>query len=167
MTEHRLEPVYGEDYERFYGKLDYSGKRVLDIGADVGSTADFFLLKGAKDVIAVEPDEAFYKELVANAEKIDGLHPIKRSIEGPGDLAGLYELYSPDIVKMDCEGCEIHALALGDDAFTIPTGYVVETHSAPITTQWILKLLLLSYEIVSIDNWVEHVSIITALRRAR
>lgn len=165
MPEPRVNPVYDEDYERFYGKLDYAGKRVLDIGADIGSTADFFLLRGARDVVAVEPNPSFYEELVKNAEKLGGIQPVKMRIESPDDLIHLYGRYNPDIVKMDCEGCEIHALFLNDNLFAIPIGYVVETHSASTTTQWLLKLMLTSYEIIDVDNWTAQVSMITALKK--
>ena len=44
----RVRPIYDEDYDFQWGKIDYKGKTVLDLGADIGSTADFFLGKGLR-----------------------------------------------------------------------------------------------------------------------
>ena len=52
-----------EDYNKMYGFLDYTNKKVIDIGADIGSTALFFLDKGANIVLAVEGNKERYKEL--------------------------------------------------------------------------------------------------------
>lgn len=46
--------LYEVFVEKIYG-TNYQGKRVLDIGAYRGETTLFFLLSGAKEVVAVEP----------------------------------------------------------------------------------------------------------------
>ena len=47
----------------------------------------------------------------------------------PEQLTELYLLYKPDVVKLDCEGCEAQLLGLSDDIFGIPKYYVMETHT--------------------------------------
>ncbi len=49
-----------------YEGIDVNGKVVIDVGAFVGDTAIYFLLKGAKKVIAIEPLPANYEELLYN-----------------------------------------------------------------------------------------------------
>lgn len=53
-------------YEEQYGMLDVKGKTVLDIGANIGDTAIYFALKGAKRVYALEPFPRSYDLLVKN-----------------------------------------------------------------------------------------------------
>jgi hypothetical protein len=42
------------DYIWSYGSIDWKGKYVLDIGADIGSSALFFLMEGAKYIYLLE-----------------------------------------------------------------------------------------------------------------
>lgn len=46
--------IYRENYDVQWGQTNYKDTIVLDFGADVGSTASFFLQKGAKKVVAIE-----------------------------------------------------------------------------------------------------------------
>ena len=61
-----------EDYRQDYGMVDYAEKVVLDLGADVGSSADYFLRCGARRVVAVEGHPALYQELWKNSRAITG-----------------------------------------------------------------------------------------------
>jgi hypothetical protein len=49
-----------------YEGIDVNGKVVIDVGAFVGDTAMYFILKGAGRVIAIEPLPANYEELLDN-----------------------------------------------------------------------------------------------------
>jgi FkbM family methyltransferase len=49
-----------------YEGVDVNGKVVIDVGAFVGDTAMYFILKGARRVIAIEPLPANYEELLDN-----------------------------------------------------------------------------------------------------
>jgi predicted methyltransferase len=60
-------PIFGEDYSKHW-KADFKGKVVLDLGADYGSTAFYFLQKGAREVIAVEGDRILALNLAKNAK---------------------------------------------------------------------------------------------------
>ena len=46
-----------KEQEPTYGHLDYTGATVMDIGANIGASADMFYRKGAKKVICYEPLE--------------------------------------------------------------------------------------------------------------
>jgi FkbM family methyltransferase len=52
-----------------YKWLPVKGKIVLDVGANIGDSSLYFLLKGADKVIAVEPFSHYYNILVQNIEE--------------------------------------------------------------------------------------------------
>ena len=125
----RIKPLHEDiPYNLHWGFLDYGGKRVLDIGADCGSTADFFLQLGAWDVIAVEGDEKFYEELLKNSKIISGIIPVKMFIDSSQSIVNLLETYKPDIVKIDIEYYEILLNSVPDDKLTLAKDYVIECH---------------------------------------
>lgn len=117
-------------WETEYGFVDYKGKRVMDIGADWGRTADYFLQKGAKEVIAVEGNPVFYRKLEENAKRfLPDMTPILLPIRGQGDFADLIKSWKPDLMQVDCEGCEIFLFRVADWIFSLVPEYLVETHS--------------------------------------
>ena len=76
MSQQNLPSWHGEDFERDWGFLDVDGKVVLDLGADYGSTAAFFLSKGAAKVICVEsyaPDYAALAELSLREPRVTAI----------------------------------------------------------------------------------------------
>lgn len=127
-----------------YSLVDVKGKEVVDIGASIGDSAIYFVLKGAKKVYAVEPHPIAYNEMLDNIKlnnMYDRITPINAAIGSkPGfifietiacanDIATIYygtnsnsgsfkvpvitldqlvKEYNikPDVLKMDCEGCE-------------------------------------------------------------
>jgi len=83
--------ILKECYE-IYGRYDYRGKVVLDIGADFGLSPKFFIDHGAKKVIAYSPLRQ------------------KRQFKDPR-IIWIREYWqgeerSADFLKIDCEGCE-------------------------------------------------------------
>lgn len=125
----RIPPVFDENYDKHYELNWWEGKRVLDIGADVGSTADYFLRKGAREVIAVEGSEGYYVKLVENSKRIANITPVLKWISCVDDIASLIAEYKPDLVKMDCEGCEAFLPDVNDSVVASVPEYVVETHT--------------------------------------
>lgn len=135
-----IHPLFSQDdYEQHYPLNWWKDKTVLDIGADVGSTADFFLRKGAKKIIAVEGNEALYEQLVKNAEEIPGIVPILKFVKSAKDLQDVFEqalrMGPVDVVKLDCEGCEEHLY------YVVPLelierfpAFVIETHGGKLLT---------------------------------
>jgi FkbM family methyltransferase len=116
--------------------VNVDGKTVLDVGAYIGDTALLWLFKGAKRVIAVEPVKEHYEVLVENCKNLPVI-TLLASIGEPvpwipqsvgldtyglrvpkGDLLldvptyslqQLVKEYRPEVVKLNCEGCE-HAI---------------------------------------------------------
>jgi FkbM family methyltransferase len=66
----KFKHFYGAIYEVFdnedYKFLNVQNKSVLDIGAFVGDSPIYFILKGAKKVYAIEPHPESYKEMIEN-----------------------------------------------------------------------------------------------------
>ena len=93
------------EYEKcYYG--DFTGSAILDIGGDMGSSAVWFVQRGAKKVIVFEKDEKYYplwEELRhAIGEIADKIE--YRKEEATTDKIKDIEY---DVLKVDCEGCEM------------------------------------------------------------
>jgi len=63
---HLYNAIYETFEEKQWGFLKVKNKNVLDIGAFVGDSPIYFVLKGAKKVYAIEPHPDAYKEMLAN-----------------------------------------------------------------------------------------------------
>ena len=59
-------PIYEVFEEEEYKFLNVKDKNVLDIGAFVGDSSIYFILKGAKKVYAIEPHPDAYNEMIEN-----------------------------------------------------------------------------------------------------
>jgi len=158
---------FGEDwkkYEKDWGKIDYQNKVVLDIGADIGSTSDFFFQKGASKVIAVEGNPNFWRVLIENylKYKFNGWYgeAVLLMIQSSKDYEDLIEKYSPDVVKVDCEGCEIYLKDVRSQILTKVSEYIVETHSDEIFQALLNKFQHEGFSIEDINEWAPHIRII-------
>jgi FkbM family methyltransferase len=73
--------------EGAYEAVNCKDKDVIDVGAFVGDSAIYFILRGARRVIAVEPHPKAYKELIENI-KLNGLEkriiPINAALSSVG-----------------------------------------------------------------------------------
>jgi len=88
----KFKHFYGAIYEVFdnedYKFLNVQNKSVLDIGAFVGDSPIYFILKGAKKVYAIEPHPAAYKEMIENIKlnnMEDKIIPINMGISYDND----------------------------------------------------------------------------------
>ncbi|MCD6535842.1 MAG: FkbM family methyltransferase [Thaumarchaeota archaeon] len=129
-------------FEKEYS-ISVEDRKVLDIGAYIGDTAIYWVLRGAKVVYAVEPVPEHYELLSLNAKGLP-IVPILGSVgckvpripeligsaiygehgllyEKIGNISGwidvpqyslieLVDKYDPDVIKIDCEGCEHYIL---------------------------------------------------------
>jgi predicted RNA methylase len=97
-------------YERVYGGLHYQGKTVLDVGADVGSTADYFIQKGAACVYAIEGDQRLFDKLCQNVKTVlkdptfAVVKPWHIFLNDAETIAGVLYQARADIVKFDLDG---------------------------------------------------------------
>jgi hypothetical protein len=102
--------------KRYYDRLKHvEGRTVVDIGAGVGDSTVYFALRGAGRVIALEPIEEYYRELVENIKlnNIEDRVIVLNECAGTDTLATLTNRYdiNEGVLKIDCEGCEYTVLA--------------------------------------------------------
>jgi tRNA G37 N-methylase Trm5 len=89
-------------WERYYlPNFDLKDKTVLDAGAGSGETILFYLMHGAKHVIAVEPDPVAFSLLKQNSETNNW--PVTLFNE---PLTRKHLEMQFDFAKLDCEGGE-------------------------------------------------------------
>lgn len=152
MTKRIICPWGKEDYDNMYGSLNFKGKIVLEIGAEIGSTAQFFLERGAVKVISVEREDILFEQLKENFKDDKRVIPLKIDIQPNVYLEWLILKYLPDIVHMDCEGCEVVLLENVDNwIFQIPDAYQIEVHHEEIRyNKFIKKFKSLGYKIIKI-----------------
>lgn len=128
-----------EDYDKHWNFTDFKGKVILDIGADYGSTAYYFLQKGVLRVIAVEGDDYLAEQLKQNFKDNPKVVPIHLMIRSGRQIEELIEKYRPDIVKVDIEGDEKHIL---DVDVRKAKEWLIETHTNDIhkyLVEWFVK----------------------------
>lgn len=63
--------VLGVFYNEEYNNLNVDNKLIVDIGANIGDSAIYFAIKGAREVIALEPYPSTFQSLKENV-KING-----------------------------------------------------------------------------------------------
>jgi len=98
----KLQCCYWHEFEQAYGRLDVKDKTITIIGNDCGSSALYFLLKGAKHVIGYEKEKQLNKKF---KEKVCKDLQICDKVDVNGEWSGK-EYPNTDIFIMDCEGCE-------------------------------------------------------------
>ena len=124
-------PVIAPDVPEDFSVLwpaDYQGKTVLDIGADRGSTASYFLRNGARFVICVEGDPNKFRQLEANLPSLRNAKAIFKWISSPSDMTELLWLNSADIVKIDVEGAEQYLFGVDPWVIQQHPNYMIELH---------------------------------------
>ncbi len=92
------------DYIWSYSSINWKGKIVLDIGADIGSSALFFLMNGAYYVYLLENSN----EYKTTYETIKQKYPILKDSIMLNNLNNIP--HNIEVLKMDCEGCELSLL---------------------------------------------------------
>jgi DNA-directed RNA polymerase beta subunit len=122
----RIPRMLDEDYNKHWNYTSFVGKTVLDLGADYGSTADYFLVNGAERVVAVEGDKELARKLHGNFGKDKRVVPVEKWIGSGKDVNMLIEKYRPDIVKVDIEGQEKSLL---DVDVGKAKEWLIETHT--------------------------------------
>lgn len=130
MTQHvkKIKPRYSENYDYHWGFASFHNKTVLDLGADYGSTASYFLQNGAQRVIAVESDPKLFSKLVANYTGNSLITAINLEVRDPQQIESLVSRFKPDILKADCEGCELNLLKVEERTLKAVPEFLIETH---------------------------------------
>lgn len=138
----KIKHIADEDYDKHYGSrsfnISYKDKTILDLGAFIGDSAEYFLHVGAKLVIAVEGDRdtnlgvgTLFPQLEKNVKEYFGgsVIPINCWIDKPEQIEEWILAYKPGIVKADIEGAEIHLFNMKDEIWKMVPEYIVECHA--------------------------------------
>ena len=106
-------------YDDRYGVINYGGKDVIDVGAFIGDTAIYFVRRGARRVVAIEPHPKAFTELIRNI-KLSGLGntviPINAAL---GSTSGI------TCVPMDLDLGSIMAMYFGPSTGSCNDGFSV------------------------------------------
>jgi hypothetical protein len=142
-------PLFPEDdYNRHY-PFDFKDKQVLDFGADYGSTAYYFLEKGAVKVTAVEGDIHLYKQLLEN---INGDSRVKANyclIESSKDFERFLD-GNEEIVKVDLEGAEIFLLGVNSQLIAKHPIWIIECHNRVFIKKLVKRFRQLNYKLKTV-----------------
>jgi len=125
-------PLYNENYDDCWGSVDYKDKVVLDLGADYGSTAYYFLKHGAKRVVAVEGDPPLASQLLTNYDNHPQVECVYGWIDAPKGIEFLIRRYcahpSCDLAKVDIEGAEKHIAMVDPQWLLSIREWLIEVH---------------------------------------
>ena len=165
-----------------YWKLNnLEGKVILDVGGFIGETAIFFLSKGAKKVIVVEPVKENIDILLKNIEMNGFLNNVIVLDEGLANYDGYLEVsynnfgadfgrelglnkikikvrnidyflsFKPDIAKFNCEGCEKSILYANPDYIKAIGEWFIQTHEEGLENK--IKSLMLNFGFTLIEEY--------------
>ncbi len=153
-TESRIivipEVAIGESYDWSYRYLDVKNKIILEFGADIGSSASWFLRHGARNVYSVEGNRAWFDQLVKNAEKMDRrCCPIYSFITSSRQIQAIMDSVGKiDLLHMDIEGAEKYLLDLTDEVWKRIDQYSIEVHKElGLLLNFVERFIRLNYEV--------------------
>jgi len=126
-----IPPIYNEDYNDHWNFTSFENKVVLDLGADYGSTAYYFLRNGAIKVIAVEGDQQLAEKLRRNFQNDKRVICIHGFINETKQISDLILQHHPNLVKVDIEGNEKLILNLSNEDLK-RVEWLIEAHSDEI-----------------------------------
>ncbi len=146
MDHKKLPSRYGEDYVAHWNYTTFEGKTILDLGADYGSTASFFLEHGAKKIIAVEGREDEFRKLQENYMDDPSVTCIYTFIMGPNHIKKFIDDHKPDLVKADIEMAENYMLEMDNETLRQVPEYLIETHRYEDLAKFWIKFRDLKYK---------------------
>jgi len=143
-------PLYGENYDLCWSQTCYEGKTVLDLGADYGSTAYYFLKRGARQVVAVEGDRTLALKLEKNFWNDDRVICLRKWINDSFDfeiIIMIANAYHCDIAKVDVEGAEKHLVGVHPEALRSIPEWLIEAHTKQVCDELSKVFLNLGFRV--------------------
>lgn len=149
MSATNIKPIYGEDYAHHW-PIEVKGKTVIDIGADYGSTAFYFMKKGALRVVCVEGNPALFKHLQANMRFLPNCVAVYKHLLSASDFADVLQ-YPAEIVKVDVEGAEKHLLNVDPTVLQQHYEWIMEIHRMVNQNQMIAYFQQAGFDVVHLS----------------
>jgi len=140
-----IQPIYGENYDDHWRGMSIKGRRILDLGCDLGSTADYFLRNGAISVVGVDANQEYIES--AWNSNLDNFLPIRMIITHSKQVEVLINTIMPDVVKVDIEGAEAVLLDLSREILRKPLEWGIETHTSELFERISEKYLSAGFEV--------------------
>ncbi|MBX5326733.1 MAG: hypothetical protein ACQXXH_06170 [Candidatus Bathyarchaeia archaeon] len=125
-----IPPIYDEDYEGHWNFTSFENKIILDLGADYGSTAFYFLRKGVNKVIAVEGDTRLASKLKLYFQNNEKVVALEEFVDSSKKIETLISKYCPNLIKVDIEGAEKYILGITNAERV--NEWLIEAHSNEI-----------------------------------
>jgi hypothetical protein len=144
-------PYYGEDYDKHWGFTVFRNKVVLDVGADYGSTAYYFLKRKATAVIAVEGNVELWNGLMRHYGNKRNVCCVFKMIASSGDFEELLKQFHVDVAKVDIEGAEAFIVGVPPKLIIDCPEWLIETHSSEIATKLEDHFLSLLFNVSMLD----------------
>ena len=155
-------PIHGEDYSHHW-PVNVQGKTVIDLGADYGSTAYYFIRKGAIRVICVEGNPLRYSQLQANMRFLPNCVAVYRNIQSPADLTDVLKNIA-ETVKVDIEGAEAHLLKVAPSLVQQHYEWIIEVHRNMDGNAFIRYFQSAGFDAVNVFPWGVGLTVIHFLR---
>jgi len=140
-------PLYHENYDLCWSQTCYAGKTVLDFGADYGSTAYYFLKRGAKKVVAVEGDKTYASKFKRNYGGDSRVVCVEKWIGCPRDFEELIRKFPLDLAKVDVEGAEKHLVGVQPETLLSINEWLIEVHTKQVCDELSKVFLNLGFRV--------------------
>ena len=143
-----------ENFENHWGYPDFKDKVILDLGADMGSTAKCFLAYGAKKAICVEGDSGLF-------ETLKKTHPDAELcfIDSEEKMKSLLTKYDADIVKIDIEHGEKWLLPQTDELIGKFKEWLIEWHTGILRDEIEKKFIKAGFSVVKKFGWTTEIGV--------
>ncbi len=134
------------DYPLEYGRLVAAGQVVFDVGAEYGTTAQYFLARGAARVFVSEIEPS-HRARLHRAAVADPRLVLLPPLQTPREWEAWMARHAPSRVKMDIEGGEVHLLTCSAAAFRTPAAYALETHTPALHAALLARFAECGYRV--------------------
>ncbi len=148
------DPIIEIFEENVYGFVDPRGRVVVDVGAFVGDSAIYFVLRGAEKVIAIEPHPGAYEEMLENI-RLNSMED--RIIPINAGLASRMGWIKIGHVDVDSTAMTLYKFDNFGEVMTITLGEIINKYSIPNNA--VLKMDCQGCEYDVILNDYEHVKL--------
>ena len=150
---HQYGDILAVFFEKDYEFLNVRNKIVIDIGANIGDTAIYFILMGAKKVIGLEPSQEIFKHAEKNLKLNNLSSQINLFLAGCSNSKTSIELDYAEQISKNIENSKI----ISNDIKKIPTLSLEDIITDYTNDKLILKIDCEGCEYDNILNTSDHI----------